>query len=422
MPASGNTGFDASTASNILKTLYEGPVREQLNSSTVLLKYVRREDKNYVGKEAYVPLHVGRNVGVGNRAERWALPSAGVQKYDKATFSPVYLYGRINLSGPTVSAAKNNAGAFVRGLSSEMKGLTRDMKVLANRQLWHDGSGVVTRCKTTDSSTSVEVESTKFLKENVGAAIEVRKISDGTSVATGRTVSSVTDADTFVISGAAITTDNTHGIFLADARDASAWGTPGDMWGLEAVVSNANPGNGLTTKFGGIDRSANLWWQSNVLDNSGTPRDLTLDLMQQAYDETEIEGDSVPGLILTNHAIKRVYANLLQSLRRYPPGGETVLDGGYRGLDFNGATLIADKDASLTLTPQSLNRIYFLTMSTFEFEVLEDFGWMDRDGSVLHWVSGYDEYEAAMRAYLNLACTRCNANTVLDDLKETLPS
>jgi len=89
--------------------------------------------------------------------------------------------------------------------------------------------------------------------------------------------------------------------------------------------------------------------------------------------------------------------------------------------------LVADKDASLTNTPQQLNRMYFLSIPAFEYEVGEDWDWMDRDGSVLHLAvgntSGYtgivDAYEACMFAYLQLAVERSRANSVLTDLKES---
>lgn len=36
--------FDLTAASNILKTRYLGPIREQLNNSTILLSRIGRED------------------------------------------------------------------------------------------------------------------------------------------------------------------------------------------------------------------------------------------------------------------------------------------------------------------------------------------------------------------------------------------
>ena len=194
------------------------------------------------------------------------------------------------------------------------------------------------------------------------------------------------------------------------------------MWGLEALLSNANStGTAITNYIGGVNRatSGNTWFHCNMLGNGGTDRPLTLDLMQQAFDQCEIERDTSPGIILTNHALKRRYASLLVADKRYPPGGEITLDGGYKALEFNGVPLVADPDASLTLTPQKLERMYFVSLPSLEVAQLEDFGWMDRDGSTLKAIAGYDAYEAVLFAYMELCVNDPAKNCVLYDIDES---
>lgn len=445
--------FDLSTISDILKIDYQGPIREQLNSATILLSKLRRNDREYQGKQAYLPLHKGRNVGVGARAESGTLPSAGNQQYDKAVFTTKYNYGRIRLTGPAIEASRNNVGSFVRAIQSEIQGLMRDLKVDLNRQLFHDGTSCLTQT-ISNSGTTIEVESTRFLQ--TGMQIVFANGADGTdkSGAGTTTVSSITDSNTFVASTAPGSALDTNDIIIrgdsADPANASrdytsstTWRTPLEMWGLEAVLNDMNPGRNRTDteatavgargfdqdlssgRFGEINRVGDTFWDVNMLSPTapgaaaGADRDLTLDLMQQAFDEAEIEGDADPGLILTNHAIKRRYAALLQADKRYPAGGEITLDGGYRALEFNGVPLVADKDASLTATPQFLKRLYFITMSSMEMLVLSDWKWMERDGAVLCRVANKDEYEATLYAYMQLACDRPNANSVLDGINES---
>jgi hypothetical protein len=52
-------------------------------------------------------------------------------------------------------------------------------------------------------------------------------------------------------------------------------------------------------------------------------------------------------------------------------------------------------------------------------QVLQDWGWMDKDGATLSRVADQDAYEATMFAYMNLACTRPNANAVYIDITES---
>ena len=75
------TGMNLTDAANVLKTFYIGPVREQLNQGNVLLANLERDTSRtaFRGKEAYIPLHTGRNVGVGARAESGTLPVAGTR-------------------------------------------------------------------------------------------------------------------------------------------------------------------------------------------------------------------------------------------------------------------------------------------------------------------------------------------------------
>ena len=94
--------FDLTAAANILKVRYLGPIREQLNNSTILLKRLQREG-GYVdvsGKTFTVPLHTTRNSSAGSgRADMGALPTAGQQGYAVAVIPNAYQYGRIQVSG-----------------------------------------------------------------------------------------------------------------------------------------------------------------------------------------------------------------------------------------------------------------------------------------------------------------------------------
>lgn len=420
--------FDLSAADKILKDMYQGPVREQLNNASFLLSRLRKTDKNFVGRKAIVPLHKGRNVGIGSRKDGGTLPTAGQQQYDNAIFRPIYHYGRLELTGPTIASTKNNEGAFIRGLNAEMKGLMIDLKQDLNRQLWHDGSGILARVDETSSDTIVTVSGTKFLQ--VGMLTDT--IDGGASLMTGGSaanpVVSITDATTVVMT-------NAPGAAYASGADAftrfgvraGTFAQAGEMWGLEIVVSDkdpdefTSPARGVTDNFGEINRSdaAGAFYKANVMRNGGTLRALTTDLMQEAMDRCDIASDETPGAIMTNHAIKRRYAALLVADKRYPPGGDITLDGGYKALEFNGVALVADKDASLTATPNVLQCLYFVSMGSLEMQVLEDWQWMQKDGSTLSRVANKDAYEATLFAYMNLSCDRPNANCLLADISET---
>ena len=396
------TNFD-----DVLTIDYMGPVREQLNQSSILLSRLEQREEDFVGKQAYLPLHTGRNWGIGSRADGGTLPAAQQQGYDNATFNASYQYGRIKITGPTIAASRNQRGAFVKAVDSEMKGLVKDLKQSINRQIFRDGSGTMTQCAaTTPSSATVEVSSTKYLKPGQVVDIIDESTTTNTNIVGGdsNTVVSVTDADTVVLTTAVNTTTD-EAIVLEDTYNL-------DLWGLEAIVNTANPEPG---NFGGIDRDSNTFWQGNIV-GPATATTLTLLLMQQAVDESDIQGEGDVGLIITDHSIKRTYGSLLVADKRYPPGGEITLDGGYKALEFNGTPVVADKDAGLTETPALLERMYFLDLTSLFFITMGDWDWMDQDGAVLSRVSGEDAYEAVLFRYFNMVSDRPNANTALDNV------
>lgn len=424
--------LDITAATNILKNLYEAPIREWLNNSTMFLSKIKKNRKNFEGLKAVIPVHRGRNVGTGARAESAALPIPGAQSHSVLEYYVKYLYGTIRLTGPVMEASKSNTGSFARALQNEMTGLMKDCQKDLNRQLWHDGSSFLTICGTTSNTTTVTVASTKFLQ--VGMIIDIVVLADGTTSTgiIGTPILTIPSATTFTI-GSNVTTDATFGVLKSGGRNDSpgTWGNAWEVWGLEALVNSANPGNGLTDTIGGLTRVANLDWQANVLANGGTLRPLTVDLMQQAWDAINTASGEEPDMILTNHALLRRYGALLTPDRRYTGSGLQKFDGGWSGLSFNGVPVVADPDASKTLYPQKLETMYFLYTPSFELHQMADWGWMDKDGAVLSrcqstlsgstytYVAQTDMYEAALRAYMQLGIDRANTNAKLTDISES---
>lgn len=422
--------LDTSLAEEILQIDYRDGVREQLNNANFLKSKVRKATgkARFKGKVGHIALHTGRNVGVGARKEGGTLPTSGRQIHSHAEYKCKSLYARIELTGQVMAASKNEAASFVDALDNEINGAVTDAGQDENRQLWRDGSSTLTGA-ISNAGTTIEVESCKYLQ--AGMLVSIRNGSDGTvkdnggAFGTGTVVSSITDANTFVAGAApAAALDADDIVIRLNAREevsGDAWGDAYEIWGLQAIVSDANPGGGLTEKVGNIDRTgANAFWKANVLSNGAVLRDLTLELMQEMFDLCEIEAGSdskeIPGVIMTNYAIKRRYAALIQPDRRYVE--DETLDGGYRALRYNGVPLMAEKDAGLADTPQQLNCMYFVALKHLEFGILEDWDWMDKDGAVLCRVPNKDAYEATLRTYCYFGADRINCHGVIRDLKE----
>lgn len=81
-------GALVSTVSNVLKDRYMGPLNRQLNDEVLVNQLLDLDSKSIDldGNRAVVPLHKGRSTGIGARLEMEALPAAGFQVFDKATY------------------------------------------------------------------------------------------------------------------------------------------------------------------------------------------------------------------------------------------------------------------------------------------------------------------------------------------------
>ena len=384
----------------ILKEDYLEPIREQLNNSTILLKRLKRNEEDVGGRTAYVPLHTGRNSGVGARADGGALPAAGRQTYTSAQYLCAYNYGRIQITGPTIAASRKDKYAFVKAVDSEIKGMTKDLKDDLNRQLFGDRSGIMATVTVQNAggTATFTVDNPQYIQtgmniDNVRAGV----------VQFSRTVVAVNRVTGVVTVNAVYVNAGDVGVADVICRTGN-FGL--EMMGLLGIVNTVNTQDGQFV--GALDRTvaANGFWMGNVLANGGVARNLSLDLMQQGFDASEIEGGEV-SLIITSYAQRRRYLSLVKADGRFV--NNLKMDGGFEALDYNGKPLVVDRH----MRPGG---IYFLDESTLEFYRMSDFDWMDEDGSVLSRVAGVDAYEATLFKYATLGTGCCNNNTIVSDL------
>ena len=396
-------GSTLSTFDAILKTQYLGPIREQLNSSSVLYSRLEKNEDSVVGKNFTIPLHYGRNEGVGARAEGGTLPSAGNQAYKECIVPMRYQYGRIQITGPTIKAARSNEGAFLRAVDSEMRGLERDMKSSMNRQAFGDGTGALAVCASASSATSITVDSTAKLR--VGMPVDILVTATGATTAgvVGDTVASITSSTVFTLTTGVATygsIGNTYSVYVAGSRGK-------EMMGLSGIVSN-------TATLQSLDVANYPWWKATVLANGGTNRAISDTLLQTAIDTLEANSSGMCTAMYTSFGVRRAYQALLTATKQLV--NTQKLQGGYEAINYLGGShgvipMIADKDAPA-------NKIFIVDEDELAIYRLADFDWMQEDGSVLSRVSGVDAYEAVLYVYQELGTSMRNAHVLLSDITE----
>jgi hypothetical protein len=399
-------GATLTTLSSILKDYYLPTVAEQMNNEVLLAQRLEPSAQDLFGNQAVIAVHKGRNTGIGPAAENAALPAAGNQDYARAVYNLIYMYGRIRVTGPGMAKTASQAGAYLQMLKSELDGIRVDLQKDFGRQTYGSGwgNGLIAKCGTTTAANVVVLSSAESLLKGditVGMIVDIGTSPGATSVATARTVTDVSiSAGTITISGAVVTTSSSH--FVARSGAGAA-----EITGLTEIVSTTA---GATV--GGINSGSagNSYWDNARLMNSGTPRALSLSLLSQAYGLARVNGADV-SLMTGSFGLERALFELLQSQVRYSREQQD-LKGGYKSLDFQGKPFVGD-------VQHPFGRIHVLTESDLRLFSNRDWHFLDEDGDVLKWVTGFDAYEAVLARYVNLGTARRNRQIVLGDLTDT---
>jgi len=155
-------GSTLSTVDSILKEYYLGPVQEQLNNEVLLVQRLEARSEDLVGKAAFVPLHYGRSGGIGAVGESTSLPTAGAQSYSRAEYDLKYLYGRVQVTGPSMAKTKSDAGSFLQILRAELDGVRNDLKKDLARQVYGAGDAVIATATASSASTGGSTTTTTF--------------------------------------------------------------------------------------------------------------------------------------------------------------------------------------------------------------------------------------------------------------------
>lgn len=419
MPAS------LSTVDAILKDDYKDFL-DNLNEANFILSQVETRKDTVQGRIARHAVHLGRSSGVGARAENGTLPTAGNQSYATVPVPVRYVYGRIQLSGPTIRQAVSDRGAFIDALDAEMEGIKKDAMKDVNRQLWGTSNGVIAQCGVTSNSTTVVLATTtgstalRQLFFDGGMVVDIGTVANPTSVASARTVTSVNETNkTIAISGANVTTAATDFVFRAGAGGASNnSGQPGDgqveLTGLQTIVDD-------TAVLHTINPSTQPKWKAYVNANGGTNRSVTETLITGSIMKTLTNSGKKPSLLVSAEGVNLAISNLLLSLKRNME--QTQLKGGYAGIQFYSPSVSGKGDESPTALYADFdcpnNRLYGINPEVLVFHQVGDgFQFMDLDGAVMNRKPDLDAYEATLYMYGELACKQRNAHFVIEDITE----
>lgn len=394
-----NTFASIANAAGILKNFYAGPIVSQFNDDLPLYKHLEKGNEKWNGIQVNRPIKVRRNQGIGATSDGGILPAIGKQTTEQAIIVAKFNYLRFGLTAGMLKASQGDKGAFASIMEFEMEQGMIDLKNDVNRQLFWNGDGKLAEVSTNAVASTTVVCTGRTSAEagnkylDVGLVIDIYS-SAGALMASGVSILAVSGTTTATLTlSAAVTCNATDIIVHSGAYNNEIQGTR---------VSQ----DGLTTSIYSINRATYPVYQGNSV--SGSSGQLTLNLMQQAYNEARRRGGGKTDAIYCDFDSERYYNKLLVADKRYV--GRVVGDGTFSDksgsyLEFAGTKVIPDKDCPLEFN--------FLDSSTYKKYVLAELEWADETGSYMIAQTSSDSFEVRLRLFANMFPEKPSANARL---------
>lgn len=392
------------TINGILKEIYEGNINDQLNDERITIKRVEKTAEGtgtdaVGGKYVVFPVRVSRNAGISYRAENVQLAPAGRQGLKAAQEQLKYGYGRVRMTGQLIALAESDRQAFSSGMDIEMDGLKNDLAKDENRVVYGHldaavASGIKAKASAGSSGATVTVDSTQYLEE--GMVIDITNAGTPVAGGTALTIDAVLTTTTFTVGAGAPTV--TSGNYVSRTGNYNQEPT-----GLNKIIDS-------TGALHGLDPATTSKWKS-VED--GVTTALTELAMIRMVDDVRTQSGKIPTAIFASLGVRRVYWNLMTSLRRY--NEPKTFNGGLTGLSF----MYGEKDLPVVADPDTPAKHMFFPHES-ELKVWRDkeWYWEDRDGNVLKWVTDYDAFEGLMKKYWQLGTHQRNCHGKFTNLTE----
>jgi len=397
------TGASRTLYDAVLKDFYYGPIVKQLNDSTPLLQRLESttDHVDMSGRQVVVPLWTGRSPGKGWRGEGGQLPTSGAQVTKKAVYTLASSYGSFRLTGHVIRFTRNDAGAFVRAMETEMNGIKSDVAVDLARVLYGDGTAVVSGITSGSTGTVVNLLTNEPLVKGqlyVGLLVDIGTLANPESRANAQAITAVSVSAATITVAASGTPVAGEFVFINDNAQASS--VSNEASGLQQLISSA------AATVGGITEASEPTW---VPQRDTAASALTVDRMLQMRGRLKQAGGSMNQFIVTDDFGLRTFwnahtdAGAVKGIRYNDPAN---LEGGFETVKFATTPLIGDY-----LHPWG--RMHFVDGDALKIFHTGDWQYLDEDGRILKQVTGYDAWEGFLVRDLQLGTNRRNSSGVI---------
>ena len=389
----------SSNNGGILKNWYSGSIVSQFNDAIPFYREVEKGKEKYQGLQVIRALKVLRNPGIGSGTDGSLLPSIGTQTTVQAIISTKQSWLRTGITAGMMKASQSDKGAFINDVSYQMDEGMIDLKNDHNRQLFWNGDGTIATVSAAAVASNVITVTGRDSSEpgnkyvSPGMMIDILD-STGAYKAQSIQITAVSGTTTATLTlGTVVTVSATDIVVRAGCYNNE----------VQGILTSQD---GLTTTIYNVNRASYPVYQGNVINAGGSP--LSLDLLQQAYNEARRRGDGKINVIYCDFDSERYYNKLLVADKRFVgkvtgDGTFTDKDGSY--LEFSGCKVVPDKDCFSTF--------HFIDSKTYKKYVLSELEWANESGSEFIPVSDVDSYELRLRLWYNFFPEKPAANARL---------
>ena len=413
-------GADLTSWDPLFKDDYAPAIVNQLAEENNALKFMESEtaDDSWQGRKKVQPVKIGRNWSVGSIGADGALPQAGRSAYKDFEIPMRDTYGRVGFERYVIEQSRNKKGSWQQVIPAEMDALTEDLSFARNRMAWGYGSGILALVNGAASAGDTVI--TVDAPGNVAGSVMGNRYVFGDSIS-GQYIAFL-NPSTFAIehtafvsavaaTGLTITIDTvvpaggvSNNALIVTAQTPTQHSRNKEPEGLLAGIDDGT----YVDTYHALSRTTYPILKSYVTTGVGA---LSLDAIQKWIDALSIRVGKGVDLFACEHAVRRAVLTLLEADRRYTGADLMRPDGGTaaakkptgRKITYGDIPFMEDRDAPYRM-------LFGINKESWIRYVMSEGKFADDDGTVLKWVSGFDQWTAFFYIMDNFHCQRPNAN------------
>ena len=410
----------------VLKNVYLPIRKNAFPMMTPLLAAAKKgkgRNVRYSGNDLFFDVKLDRRGGFVASAEGY-LPDPTTSREKQGRLGIARTYATVQLDGLNIKATGDKKGAYISASKKVVSDVMEQWQLEQSRILHGDGMGVRALVKSRTSATVVVLDAPYGIEASGPGSLHLVVGDTCASLDAGSSNALLAKAviSTIALSGddATVTFASTiEGAGTIAANDIIVTAVPtatsstdtsygAEPFGLMAVMD-------VESSFATFEGISDDRWLAQKLTSTTVDEIVLMKLLNTIRNKGGVDWRSNPAalLLLTTTGIWQQYGDSMLGIRRFS-APEMTLNGGFKGVQVAGATLIDDP-----WCPRG--RVYAVHTPDTLFVDLMDFGEISfQDTPKWQRMSNRDAYEAVFASYWNYGVTKRNSHGVLSGITDTV--